>query len=68
MEALRVALPADALMTGYTYDPLIGVTSITDARGYTTYYEYDGFNRLKAIKDASGLLMEDYRYHYKNQQ
>ncbi|MEX0274534.1 MAG: RHS repeat domain-containing protein, partial [Flavobacteriaceae bacterium] len=68
LDALRAALPDGALMTGYTYDPLIGVTSITDPKGYTTYYQYDGFNRLEAIKDAEGNLVEDYEYHYKNQQ
>ena len=49
LENLRIALPNKSLMTSYTYDPTIGVTSLTDARGYTTYYEYDEFNRLKNI-------------------
>ena len=53
-------------MTFYTYDPLIGVTSITDPRGYTVYYEYDNFNRLKQVQDADGNLVTDYHYHYKN--
>lgn len=30
----------------YTYKPLIGVTSITDQRGFTTYHKYDYFGRL----------------------
>jgi len=70
-KVLRNALAAlrnlpGALVTTYTYDPLIGITSITDPRGYTIYYEYDEFNRLKSVKDADGNLVEEYEYNYKN--
>lgn len=57
----------NARVTTYTYDPLVGVTSMTDSRGYTIYYEYDVFNRLKEVKDADGNLLTDYEYHYKGQ-
>ena len=53
-------------ITFYTYDPLIGVTSITDPRGQTIYYEYDEFNRLKFIKDTNGNLLKENQYNYKN--
>lgn len=53
-------------VTTYTYDPLIGVTSITDPRGETSYYEYDDFNRLKAVKDAEGNLLEETEYNYRD--
>ncbi|MBD1263216.1 RHS repeat protein [Maribacter polysiphoniae] len=66
LNSLREALPT-AMVTTYTYDPLVGVTSMTDPRGYTMYYEYDQFNRLKEVKDADGKLVTDYEYHYKNQ-
>lgn len=56
----------NALVTTYTYNPLIGISSITDPRGYTVYYEYDEFNRLKSLKDADGNLVEEYEYNYKN--
>jgi YD repeat-containing protein len=49
----------------YTYDPLIGVTSITDPKGYTVYYEYDDFNRLKQVKDADGHILSENEYNYK---
>ena len=64
---LRNSLP-NALVSTYTYDPLIGVTSITDPRGETIYYEYDEFNRLKFVKDSAGNILRKNEYHYKNQQ
>ncbi len=63
---LRTQLP-DALVSTYTYDPLIGLTSTTDPSGYTMYYEYDSFNRLTAIRDDQGKLLSENQYHYKNQ-
>ncbi|WP_417875062.1 RHS repeat domain-containing protein [Xanthomarina gelatinilytica] len=56
----------NAQMTYFTYDPLIGVTSVTDPKGYTIYYEYDDFQRLKLVKDASGHLLSEYKTNFKN--
>jgi YD repeat-containing protein len=67
LASLRTALP-NSQVTTYTYDPLIGVTSITDPRGETIYYHYDTFNRLKYVKDANGNILSENQYHYKNQQ
>ncbi|CAM1350876.1 RHS repeat domain-containing protein [Tenacibaculum halocynthiae] len=53
-------------VTTFTYNPLIGVTSVTDPRGRTMYYEYDNFNRLKLVKDAEGNILKENTYHYKN--
>ena len=57
---------SQAMVTTYTYEPLVGVTSITDPRGYTTTYIYDDFNRLKEVRDEDNNLVTDYEYHYKN--
>ncbi|RSC92197.1 RHS repeat domain-containing protein [Tenacibaculum singaporense] len=53
-------------ITFYTYDPLIGVTSITDPRGQTVYYQYDEFNRLEFVKDAKGNILKEHKHNYKN--
>ena len=58
----------DAMITTYTYKPLVGVTSVTDPIGKITTYEYDVFNRLKHIKDLNGNILERYDYHYQNEQ
>ncbi|TDE03744.1 RHS repeat protein [Flavobacterium hiemivividum] len=57
---------AGAVVTTYTYKPLIGVSTITDSKGYRTFYEYDEFNRLKLVKDAQGNILSENEYHYKN--
>lgn len=63
LQKIRNALP-NAQVTSYTYDPLVGVTSITDPKGYITYYNYDSFNRLAYISDQDGKVVQEYRYHY----
>lgn len=66
LEALRTSLPANAMMTAYIYKPLVGVVTMIDARGYKTYYSYDGFGRLKDVKDNEGNLLSENDYRYKN--
>ena len=64
---LRAAFP-NAMITTYTYDPVIGMTSQTDSKGYTTYYEYDELNRLLRIKDADGNILKENQYNYRPNQ
>ena len=63
--SLQKALP-NALVTTYTYKPLVGILSMTDPRGVITTYDYDTFNRLKTVKDNKSQPVEGYDYHYKN--
>lgn len=68
--SLQNALP-NAQVTTYTYKPLVGMTSQTDARGITAYYEYDTFNRLKEtyiIENGEKKILQKYDYHYATQQ
>ena len=64
IDGLRAKLP-NSLIATYTYSPLIGMTSSTDPRGITTFYEYDGFGRLKSAKDKDGKIIQNFSYHYK---
>lgn len=64
IDELRV-YPASAQMTTYTYDRINGITSATDPKNATTYYEYDNAGRLKWIKDNLNNVVRTYDYHYK---
>ncbi|AZI24060.1 hypothetical protein EA772_01390 [Pedobacter sp. G11] len=56
----------EAQIISYTYKPLVGMTSMTDAKGMTTYYHYDAFGRLQFVKDQDGNVVKQNTYHYKN--
>ena len=62
---VRSALP-EAQIISYTYIPLVGVSTVTDPRGYTSNYIYDIFNRLERIEDQDGNIIEEYEYNYIN--
>ena len=62
--ALQSALP-NAIVTTYTYKPLIGIQTITEPNKTTTTYEYDTFGNLKRIKDTEKNIVGEYMYHYK---
>ncbi|MES2575594.1 MAG: hypothetical protein V4572_11665 [Bacteroidota bacterium] len=65
LNSLRTNLP-NAMITTYTYQALIGVSTITDPKGDTIYYTYDGFGRLQYVKDKNSNLLSENQYHYKN--
>lgn len=50
---------------GFLYNPGIGVKQMIDSNGYSTYYNYDSFNRLTAICDHEGNIVQEYTYNYK---
>lgn len=55
-------------ITTITYNPLIGVTSMTPPSGIREVYIYDSFNRLKEIRenDVTGNLLKEFNYNYKH--
>lgn len=60
---LRASLP-QAQITSYTYQPMTGVTSVTDPCGVVSYYEYDLLQRLNRQKDNYGRTIKAYDYRY----
>jgi hypothetical protein len=57
--------PKDALMTTYTFEPSVGMTSMTDPTGMTTYFEFDAFGRFKLARDNDSNIIKNYVYNYK---
>jgi len=59
---------ANYQISTYTYDPLIGVTSITPPSGIREVYLYDSAGRLKEVREGSqtGKLLKEFKYNYKN--
>lgn len=53
---------SDVMVTTYEYNPMIGVTKMTDERGYSMFYEYDDFHRLVRVKDQDGNLLQENEY------
>ncbi len=59
--------PSGALMTTYTYTPLLGMTSQCDVDNRVSYYTYDLLGRLKYIRDQDGNIVKTIDYHYQGQ-
>jgi hypothetical protein len=57
--------PADAQLTTYTFNPLIGMTSRCDINNRIFYYQYDDYGRLQFVKDDAGNILKTIEYHYK---
>lgn len=66
LSALRSGLPG-AMVSTYTYKIGVGMTSETDARGQTMFYEYDSFQRLITTRDHNGKILKSNEYNLKNQ-
>ncbi|MXN91462.1 hypothetical protein GR160_09495 [Flavobacterium sp. Sd200] len=67
---IRTLLP-NAMVTTYGYKPLVGVTNVTDPKGYSLYYTYDSFGRLQFVKekdpDDNFRTLSETKYHYREE-
>jgi hypothetical protein len=52
-------------ITTYSYDPVVGVRSITPPSGIRELYKYDTNKRLERIEDVNGKLLKEFKYNYK---
>ena len=60
-DELRI-LPEGGVMTTYAYDSVYGKISETSQDGRTTYYEYDKFGLLKAVRDNDYEIVKKFVY------
>lgn len=58
-------LVENALITTYEFDPLTGMTKMTDPSGRSTSFNYDTEERLSDIRDLNEHLVQDYDYEFK---
>lgn len=68
ISSLRTSLPS-SFVTTYEYKPLVGLTKMTDCRGFTTCYIYDSLGRLTQtsyLRGGQPAVTQSYEYHLKN--
>ncbi len=56
--------PAGAQISTLIYNPLYGVTSQCDVSNKILYYEYDGFGRLKTVRDENKNILKTLDYQF----
>lgn len=66
LNSLRMDFPF-AKITTWTLDPLIGKTSQTGVKGDVLFYEYEEYNRIKAIRDRNYNILSENQYHFSTQ-
>lgn len=66
IDEVRVT-PPGAFMQTFTHIPGVGISSVTDLNGNTTYFNYDGFGRLINSKDFDLNTLSINQYHYLNE-
>ncbi|WP_426479366.1 hypothetical protein ACP3T3_07925 [Chryseobacterium sp. CBSDS_008] len=54
------------VITAYTYDPLVGMTTTISPTGMTAKYQYDSFGRLQKVINNEGITVKEYQYNNKN--
>lgn len=54
------------VITAYTHDPMIGMTTMIPANGIAEKYKYDAQNRLAKVINTNGVTVKEYQHNYKN--
>lgn len=57
---------ANSPISTFTHIPLIGVSTITDAKGDKITYTYDEYGRLINVRDKDNNILSENKYQYKN--
>ncbi len=58
-----LVIPEMAQASVKSYSPSLGISSLIDNKGITSYFEYDNFQRLKYTKDGNKNIVTSYDYH-----
>jgi hypothetical protein len=68
LQVLRTdARLSNALVSSYTYNPLLGLSSETDPNNRKMYYEYDHVGRLSIVRDHNNNILKKICYNYAGQ-
>jgi YD repeat-containing protein len=62
---IRTSYP-NHMVTTYTYKPFFGIYSITDPKGFTMYYDYDGDGNQTSTRDNFSNIISTNNYHFKS--
>lgn len=62
IDELRLYPATNALVTTYTFKPLVGITSQCDPNNKITYYEYDELGRLILTRDEQKNILRKFAY------
>ncbi|WP_420318814.1 RHS repeat domain-containing protein [Ekhidna sp.] len=60
-ESIDAGYGTNQRSTSYTYEPLIGVSTVTPTDGRSTSYEYDNKNQLAVVRDHNNNIINKYR-------
>ncbi|WP_160137163.1 DUF5977 domain-containing protein [Chryseobacterium sp. c4a] len=55
----------DFKITGYVYDPLVGIKTVIQPSGIKESYEYDTLSRPSRILNEDKNILKEYNYNYK---
>jgi len=66
LDALRTSSDSNmqkAMITTYSYRPLVGISTVTDAKGDKFFYEYDDLGKLIRVRDRDNNILSETQYN-----